>query len=99
MTIPQNTVWKFHVLVVGTTSGGATAGTYELTGAIKNNGGTTSLIGSVTQTAVNEDAGAGTWDATAIADNTNNALVIQVTGASGTNIRWVARVETAEVTW
>jgi hypothetical protein len=99
MTIQSGAVWKFHVLVAGTTVTGAIAGTYELTGAIKNVGGTTSLIGAVAQTSVLEDGGAAAWNATAIADNANDALVIQVTGAAATTIRWVARVETTEVTF
>ena len=37
------------------------------------------------------------WNATVAADDANDALVIQVNGAAGTTIRWVATVRTAEV--
>jgi len=46
-----------------------------------------------------ETAGATAWDATAEADNTNEALAIKVTGEAATNIRWVAKVDIAQVTY
>jgi hypothetical protein len=36
------------------------------------------------------------WDATVEADNTNDALVIKVTGSASATIRWVATVRTTE---
>jgi hypothetical protein len=96
MTITPGSVWKFNVLIVATTSTGALAGTWELSGGIKNVGGTTSLMGLGQLSAI-KDAGAALWHAIADADNTNDALVIRVTGAASTQIRWVARVETVEV--
>ena len=42
-----------------------------------------------------EDASA--WDVAVEDDNTNDALVIKVTGANSTDIRWVATVMTTEV--
>ena len=37
------------------------------------------------------------WQVDARADNTNNAIGIFVTGATGKTIRWVAEIETSEV--
>lgn len=100
MVMVPNSVWKVHALVVGTTSGGAVAAAYEITGALKNDATNTVAfvgVGGPTKTQLREDAGAGAWDATLIADNVNKALVVQVTGAAATTIQWVARVELAEV--
>ena len=60
-----------------------------------NNGGTTALGGSITKTVLGESVAS--WDATIEADNTNDALVIKVTGTSSNNIRWVATTHTSEV--
>jgi hypothetical protein len=38
------------------------------------------------------------WDVSVLADQTNGALGIRVTGAASTPIRWVAVVRTVEVT-
>jgi hypothetical protein len=43
--------------------------------------------------------GAAAWDVTLTADTTNGGLKIEVTGAAATNIRWVATVNTSEVTY
>jgi hypothetical protein len=51
-------------------------------------------VGAVTKTVLAEDVGA--WDANALEDNTNDALVVRVNG-DNSNIRWVATVRPAEV--
>ncbi len=64
-------------------------------GTIANNSGTTALVGSNTDTAITNSAG--TWAATAVANNTSDALEIKVTGESGATIRWVAAVTLVEI--
>lgn len=99
MLIPANSAWRFHVLVVGTTAGGAVVGSYEFSGAIKNApaGGGVQFVGGVVAGPIRRDLGAAAWVATCIADNVNGAFVVQVNGAPLTTIQWVARVETSEV--
>jgi len=94
MTIPEGAAWTFDALIVGRTQAGATAG-YNIRGVIENVGGATALVGGLNVAFANEDVAA--WDATVAADNANDALVIRVTGAAATTIRWVATVRTAEV--
>lgn len=96
MVLPANATWTFDILVTGRTPGAASAG-YQLRGVIENNGGTTALIGTVNKTILAEDTAA--WDVTAVADDTNDALIIRVTGAAGADIRWVASVRTVEVSY
>ena len=95
LTIPSGSAYSFRALVTGETSSAASAAGYEIRGIIKNSGGATSIVGAVVQTVLGEDVAA--WNATVVADNANDALVVQVTGAAATTIRWVARVETSEV--
>jgi hypothetical protein len=44
-------------------------------------------------------AGAAAWDIALTADTTNGGLKIEATGAATTNIKWVATINTAEVTY
>jgi hypothetical protein len=92
LTIKNGCTLTFDILVVGRSVGGESAG-YQIYGVIENVLGTTSLIAS-TFTTIGEDDPA--WDARVVADDTNDALLVQVMGA-GENICWVAVVRTAEV--
>ena len=58
----------------------------------------TALVGSVTTTVI-ADGAAGAWACDAVADDTNEALAIRGTGEAATNIRWVAKVDIAQVTY
>lgn len=97
--IPTDSSATFVINIVGQeeASGGGDAGAYEIKGLIKNISGTTSLVGAITKTTIAEDDA--TWDVTAEADNGNDALVIKVTGAAATNIRWVATTKLTQVTY
>jgi hypothetical protein len=58
-------------------------------------GGATSFVWAPIKTVLGEDNAS--WDVDVIAEDTNDALVIQVTGSNATTIRWVAMVRTVEV--
>jgi hypothetical protein len=94
LTIESGRTLTFDILVVGRSDAGESAG-YQIYGVIENFGGTTSLIASTVTTIGEDDAN---WNAQVSADDTNDALLVQVMGA-GENIRWVAVVRTAEVSW
>jgi hypothetical protein len=96
ITLASNRTLSFDILIVAHSNGGASAG-YQIKGLIENVNGTTAFVGSPTVTVLGEDVAA--WSAVAAADNTNDGLVILVTGAASTNIRWVASVRTVEVGW
>ena len=91
-----NSTWTYDALLTGRTAGGRSAG-YQIRGVIENNEGTTALVGSPLLTTLAEDMPE--WDATLEADNAKEALVVRVTGAAATTIRWVATVRTVEVTF
>lgn len=95
-TIPTDVLFGFRVLVVAMNTASKTdAATFELKGCIVNNGGTVSLVGTVTLTVIARISAA--WTCDAQADNTNKSLKILVTGENGKTIHWFAKVELAEV--
>lgn len=87
----------FKALVTGRDTATGNSGAYRVEGVIKRGTGaaSTAIVGTVTTTTIAEDVAG--WDVTAVADTTNGALDIQVTGAASTTIRWVANVEIVEV--
>jgi hypothetical protein len=94
MTIPNNTVWAFDILV-GANSATNTAGGFKASGVIKNSGGNVIMLGgSLNVPAIVSDVAS--WKVTASADTVNKALAVKVTG-DATNVRWVATVRTSEV--
>lgn len=99
IVIPANSSCNFVIYIVGQESAAATgnAGSYKIEGTIKRLANTTSLVGSITTTTFGEDDAS--WSVTAEADDTNEALVIKVTGAASTNIRWVATTLLTQVTY
>jgi hypothetical protein len=95
LTVASGRTMTFDILVVARSDGGASAG-YRVEGVIENVGGITSFIGIPTVTELGEDDD---WTVAVEDDDTYDALVIKVTGADSTNIRWVATVRTAEVAY
>jgi hypothetical protein len=98
LTIPSGKALFATVTIAGIINGGTKAAHYIRKVAIKNVGGTTSLIGTVSTvgTDVEDDAA---YDVAITADNTNDALQINVTGKTGEAIRWVASVDGVEIAY
>jgi hypothetical protein len=96
LTIASGRTVTFDILIAARTEAGASDG-YHFVGVIENQAGATGFVGTPQKTALS--GGATAWDANVIADDANDALVVQVTGAAATTIRWVATVRTAEVAW
>ncbi len=94
MTIASGRTLVFEIQVSARSSANTSAA-YLIKGAIDNNGGTTSFLNAPIVEVLGEDDSA--WDATVQADNTNDALVLKVTGTASATIRWVATVRTTEV--
>ena len=95
LTISDNTAWFFDIKVLAKrTDSPNESAAYTFTGCIDRNSGTTSLVGSTIKTIVAEDSVA--WDVVVEADDTNDALVIKVTGESAKTVQWVAFVQTVE---
>ena len=96
LILPSDSTYAFEIRVSGRrtdTPGSSYHAVIE--GTISNNSGTTALDGSNTLRVITNTAG--TWSAVVEADNTNDALVVKVTGASGETIRWVAAIKLVEI--
>lgn len=89
LTLEENSAMFLTVAVSGFSSTGSDAAHYIRKVAISNVSGTTALIGSVSTIGTDVETQAG-YDVAITADDTNDALVITVTGAAATTIRWVA---------
>ena len=90
-----NSVAFFEIDVAAREVGGSNAGGWRLRGVVARDGAaaTTRFVGGgPSQELVAEDVAG--WDATVVIDTTAGALDIVVTGAAGTNIRWIAEVRT-----
>ena len=90
-----DTCITFSGTVVAMQNGAQAYGSWEIKGLLVNDGGTTTVPTSAI-TVINNSS---SWGLALSADNTNNALTVQVTGEASHNIRWVANVQTAEVTY
>jgi hypothetical protein len=96
--LPAGTALFGTATICGMLSTGAKACMYIRQFGIKNIADTTSLIGAVQTVGVDiEDDGG--YDVTITADNTNDALQINVTGKTSETIRWLACVEGVQMTY
>ena len=96
MNLESDSTWMFRAQIAARrTDADNESAAYEITGCIDNNAGTVALVGTITKTVIAED-NAG-WDVTAEADNSNDALVIKVTGENAKTVRWLAVVYVTKV--
>lgn len=99
LTLPDDSTWSFRVLITGhrTDVSDGHAG-YEVKGVIfrTTGAGTTALQGVISKTILAESNVP--WDINITADSVNGSLKITATGQAGKTIRWLAYVETVEVT-
>lgn len=74
---------------------------WAISGAIKRgrSAAYTAMVGTPTVTMTHNDAGAAAWVVAVTADTTNGGIAVTVTGAAATTIRWVAKIDTTEVTY
>lgn len=95
--LPNNTTWLYKIrLVARRTDADGENAAWLFEGIIQKdgtNGSTAIVTDSDTKTALVTT----TWDGNVVADTTNGALQINVTGESGKTINWVAKVELVEV--
>jgi hypothetical protein len=98
ITIAVDTTWAFSILLVARrTDANDESAAYKFEGCIdRNTAQSPALVGSITKTVLAEDTAA--WDADVLADTSNGALQILVTGEAAKTINWVARVTLVEVT-
>ena len=101
VNLVNNSAFYFQGVVIANVTGGGNTKGWDIEGVIKRgaNAASTALVGTATVTSGYADAGASTWTVTVTADTTNGCLAITVAGQAATTIRWVANIETTEVTY
>ncbi len=100
--LPNNSAYSFSGTIIARqwASTGSEYASWEIKGALLRDGTAAStVLGNGIKNKLFASAGASAWDVTLTADTTNGGLKIEVTGAAATNIRWVATVNTSEVTY
>jgi hypothetical protein len=98
LTITSGKIMFCDILISGIKSDGSAAACYKRKVAIKNVGGTTSLVGAVEAIGTDIEDNVLT-DVAITADNTNDALDISVTGIAAETWRWVCTVEGLEIAY
>ena len=96
ISVLNETAMFVTINIAGITSGGTSAAHYIRKVAIKNVGGTTSLIGAVSTIGTDVEDNA-LYDVIITADNTNDALDIQVNGVVGDTMRWTVHISGVEM--
>ena len=99
LTIPAATMWTFEVKLSAYSDTDHEGAWWIIRGGIINNdGGQVTLVGSpITENGA--DTSLSTASASVVADDTNDALEIRVTGVAGKDIRWVAVVDISQVSY
>ena len=97
--LPNNSAYAFSGTIVARqqASTGTASAAWKIEGLIRREGsaGTTVLVNSATTVLDNTPA----WGMAITADTTNGGLAVTVTGAASTNVRFVATINTSEVTY
>ncbi|MDD5614455.1 MAG: hypothetical protein PHQ54_05240, partial [Candidatus Omnitrophica bacterium] len=96
LVVPAETAWRIDGVVIATTSDCGSSSSWTIKGVIHRNAanGTEVIWSNVTEDVDEIDTAA---SITLTANDTDEALNINITGKAATNIRWVAYVELAEV--
>ena len=96
IAVASGTTFGYRINIVGNEAATGDTVFESIFGAIHNQGGTTAIVGSdiVDRT---EDAGAAAWVVTVAADDTTDALTVDVTGEASHTIDWKVSVEILDV--
>jgi hypothetical protein len=99
LTLPAETTWAFTVKLSAYNDTDNEGGWWIFRGGIRRNAANgTALIGSLI-TESGFESSFNTASTSVVADDTNEALEIRVTGVASKNIRWVAVVDISQVSY
>ena len=102
IVLPNNSCYGFTGTVIAREDSSATNdfAVWEIKGgAVRAASASTTALGTYNINKISESTGATNWSIALSADTTNGAVAITVTGEASHNIRWVATVNTTEVTY
>jgi trimeric autotransporter adhesin len=100
--LPNNSAYSFSGTIIARESAaaGSDYASWEIKGALLRDANAAStVLGNGIQNKLYATSGASAWAIALSADTTNGGLKIEVTGAASTSVRWVATVNTSEVTY
>lgn len=94
----NNSAFMFTMQIIAAVTAAGNTSSWTITGAIKRGAtaASTVLVGTPTITMTGQDGGAAAWVVAVTADTTNGALVLTVTGAAATTVRWNAAATLSE---
>lgn len=96
LALPDDSTWIWTATIVGHQQDGNGHSGFKVEGVIYKAGAVnTAMLGAVTKSTI---AAHPLWDCAVEADDTNGSLKITVKGEAGKIIRWLAIIETVEVT-
>jgi len=97
--LPNNSAFAFTGTVVARrqAAGGTESAAWQVTGLIRREGTAASTV--LVNSALTVISNVPGWTLALSADTTNGGLAVTATGAAATNIRWVATMQTSEVTY
>lgn len=97
LTIIAKSVYHFRIQLNAIDKANYDVKTWTLEGSIKRNASnTTSIVGTVTKVVTSADAATTNWDAQATADDTNEALKIEVKHDSANQVRYSLNIWATE---
>jgi len=102
ITLPNNSCYGFTGTVIARENSAQTNdfAVWEVKGgAVRGANAASTTLGSYNINKISESTGAANWSIALSADATNGAVAITVTGEASHSIRWVATVNTTEVTY
>ena len=100
--LPNNSAYSFSGTIIARedATDGSDYASWEIKGALLRDANAAStVLGNGIVNKLYATSGASAWAVALTADTTNGGLKVEVTGAAATNIRWVATVNTSEVTY
>ena len=100
--LPNNSAYSFSGTIIARqqAADGSNYASWEIKGALLRDANAAStVLGNGIVNKLFATAGASAWAIALTADTTNGGLKIEATGAAATDIRWVATVNTSEVTY
>jgi hypothetical protein len=97
--LPNSSAYTFFGTIVARqqAAGGTASAAWRVEGLIRREGTAASTV--LVASAINTISNIPGWTLALTADTTNGGLAITATGAAATNIRWVATIQTSEVTY
>lgn len=102
VVLPNNSVYGFTGTIIARENSAQTNdfAVWEVKGgAVRAASAATTALGSYNINKISESTGAANWSIAISADTTNGAIAFTVTGEASHSIRWVATINTTEVTY